>query len=53
MKHQNPTVRKEAESLFKILYAEFGEKMDKELVGQKEQVTKKLLQEAKQETGIV
>lgn len=51
LKHQNPQVRKESEALFKTLYGEFGDKLDSLLVGQKEQLSKKLLQEAKQETG--
>lgn len=28
LKHSNPTVRKEGEALFKVLYVEFGEKLD-------------------------
>jgi uncharacterized protein YeaO (DUF488 family) len=52
LRHQNPQVRKEGEALFKILYQEFGEKLDKELSNQKPQVITKLLQEAKSDSGI-
>jgi len=52
LRHQNPQVRKEGEALFKILYQEFGEKLDKELSNQKSQVITKLLQEAKSDSGI-
>jgi hypothetical protein len=52
LRHQNPQVRKEGEALFKILYQEFGEKLDKELSNQKAQVITKLLQEAKADSGI-
>jgi hypothetical protein len=45
-------VRKEGESLFKALYPEFGDKLDKELTNQKPQVVSKLLQEAKAEAGM-
>lgn len=38
--------------MFKILYQEFGEKLDKELSNQKPQVITKLLQEAKSDSGI-
>jgi hypothetical protein len=51
LRHQNPQVRKEGEALFKILYQEFGEKLDKELSNQKPQVVTKLLQEAKADAG--
>ena len=51
LKHQNPQVRKEAEALFKLLYGEFGEKLEKELKGQKAQLVQKLLSEAKAENG--
>jgi hypothetical protein len=52
LRHQNPQVRKEGEALFKILYQEFGEKLDKELSNQKPQIITKLLQEAKSDSGI-
>jgi len=52
LRHQNPQVRKEGEALFKILYQEFGEKLDKELSNQKAQVITKLLLEAKADSGI-
>eukprot|EP00350_Pseudokeronopsis_sp_OXSARD2_P009432 CAMPEP_0170565574 /NCGR_PEP_ID=MMETSP0211-20121228/79276_1 /TAXON_ID=311385 /ORGANISM="Pseudokeronopsis sp., Strain OXSARD2" /LENGTH=116 /DNA_ID=CAMNT_0010886487 /DNA_START=1757 /DNA_END=2107 /DNA_ORIENTATION=- len=47
LRHQNPQVRKEAEQLFKLLYEEFGLKLDSQLVNQKPQLVQKLLAEAK------
>jgi len=32
LRHQNPQVRKEGETLFKTLYAEFSDKLDSLLV---------------------
>lgn len=53
LRHSNPQVRKEGETLFKTLYGEFGEKMDSLLVSQKAQLVSKLLAEAKLEHGMV
>ena len=35
LRHTNPTVRKQGEALFKVLYLEFGEVMLQKLVNQK------------------
>jgi hypothetical protein len=32
LKHQNPQVRKEGEALYKVLYADYGDGLSKELV---------------------
>lgn len=53
MRHSNPQVRKEGETLFKTLYGEFGERLDSLLVNQKPQLVSKLIAEAKQEHGLV
>ena len=49
LRHSNPVVRKEAEKLFKILYAEFGTMLDDKLIDQKQAVVTKLINEAQQE----
>ena len=35
LRHSNPQVRKQAESLFKILYASFGDELIAKLIDQK------------------
>ena len=42
LRHTNPTVRKQGEALFKVLYLEFGEVMISKLIAQKPQLVQKL-----------
>lgn len=51
LRNQNPTVRKQAESVFKILYNDFGETVQKKLENQKPTLVAKLVTEAKQESA--
>ena len=47
LRHTNPTVRKQGEALFKVLFEDFGEDLFGKLVNQKPQLVQKLQQEAK------
>lgn len=51
LRHTNPTVRKQGEALFKLLFIEFGEIMLKKLVNQKSQLVQKLTLESKREAA--
>ena len=47
LRHTNPTVRKQGEALFKILFLQFGEALLSKLENQKPQLVQKLTQECK------
>ena len=51
LRHSNPQVRKQAETLFKILYASFGDQLIAKLVNQKPALQQKLIKEAKVEAS--
>ena len=51
LRHSNPQVRKQAENLFKILYASFGDELIPKLIDQKPALQQKLIKEAKVEAS--
>ena len=51
LRHTNPTVRKQGEALFKLLYLEFGEAIVHKLISQKPQLVQKIHNESKQEAN--
>ena len=51
LRHNNPTVRKQGEALFKMFYVQFGDVMLTKLVQQKPQMVSKLTTESQKEAA--